>query len=80
MIFIFQQECLLGLGNRKRALEKVGGNQKWDCNTGCPYWDEQSAVPWFLSYNKHLLFGFEWFVVGVSVVVCFGIFCFSFSL
>lgn len=32
-IFIFQEECLLGIGNRKKALEKVGGNQKWDDNS-----------------------------------------------
>lgn len=30
VIFIFKQECLLGIRNREKALEKVGGNQKWD--------------------------------------------------
>jgi len=33
VVFIFQQECLLGAGKRKEASENAGGNQKWGSNS-----------------------------------------------
>lgn len=49
VILIFQQEYLLGQGNRKKALEKIGGNQKL-----VDYSKGHISVPWFLSQSVQL--------------------------